>query len=92
LGTHRDASDLEIFNFCVSFSIKTITKNSRKYASRTATTQSNHLFASLAASIKLEKLKFARKLNHFTLKAKIYWAAYKAAWIELGKMKRAEGT
>jgi hypothetical protein len=56
----------------------------------TATTQSRRLFASPAASIKLEKLRFARKLNHFALKAKIDWAASKAAWIELGKMKRAE--
>jgi hypothetical protein len=36
----------------------------------------------------LEKLKFAHKLNHFALKAKIYWAATKATWIELEKMKR----
>ncbi|MDR1491231.1 MAG: hypothetical protein LBT05_00680 [Planctomycetaceae bacterium] len=62
-----------------------------KSPARTATTQSRRLFASLAASIKLEKLKFARKLNHFALKAKIDWAASKAAWIELGKMKRARG-
>jgi hypothetical protein len=47
--------------------------------------QSNHLFASLVAYVKLEKLKFAYKLNHFALKAKIYWAASKAAWIELGE-------
>jgi hypothetical protein len=55
------------------------------------TTQSNHLFASLVAYVKLEKLKFAHKLNHFALKAKIYWAASKVAWIELGKMKLADG-
>jgi hypothetical protein len=45
----------------------------------------NHLFASPAAFIKLEKLKFARKLNHFALKAKIYWAAYKAHGLNWGK-------
>jgi hypothetical protein len=55
------------------------------------TTQSNHLFASLVAYVKLEKLKFTHKLNHFALKAKIYLAASKAAWIELGKMKLANG-
>jgi hypothetical protein len=54
------------------------------------TTQSNHLFASLVAYVKLEKLKFAHKLNHFALKAKIYLAASKAAWIELGKIKLAD--
>jgi hypothetical protein len=51
------------------------------------TTQSNHLFASLVAYVKLEKLKFAHKLNHFALKAKIDWAAAKAAWSELKKKK-----
>jgi hypothetical protein len=43
------------------------------------------------AYVKLEKLKFTQKLNHFALKAKIYWAASKAAWIELVKMKLADG-
>jgi hypothetical protein len=62
-----------------------------KSPARTVTTQSNHLFASLVAYVKLEKLKFAHKLNHFALKAKIDWAASKAAWIELGKMKLADG-
>ncbi|MDR1479750.1 MAG: hypothetical protein LBJ00_12525, partial [Planctomycetaceae bacterium] len=37
--------------------------------------------------IKLEKLKFAHKLNHFALKAKIYLAASKAAWNEMCKIK-----
>ncbi|MDR0704186.1 MAG: transposase [Planctomycetaceae bacterium] len=58
---------------------------------KTATTQSNHLFASLVAYLKWEKLKWMHKLNHFALKAKIYWAAAKAAWRELGRMKREEG-
>jgi IS4 transposase len=58
-----------------------------KSPARTVTTQSNHLFVSLVVYIKLEKLKFAHKLNHFALKAKIYLAASKAAWNELGKIK-----
>jgi hypothetical protein len=62
-----------------------------KSPARTVTTQSNHLFASLVADVKLEKLKFTHKLNHFALKAKIYLAASKAAWIELGKIKLANG-
>jgi hypothetical protein len=41
------------------------------------------------AYVKLEKLKFVHKLNHFALKAKIYLAASKAAWNELHKMKYA---
>jgi transposase len=54
-----------------------------KSPTRTLTTQSNHLFASILAYIKLEKLKFANKMNHFALKTKIYNAALKAAFNEL---------
>jgi Transposase DDE domain len=54
-----------------------------KSPTRTLTTQSNHLFASILAYIKLEKLKFVNKLNHFALKTKIYNAALKAAFKEL---------
>jgi hypothetical protein len=57
----------------------------------TETTQSNHLFASLLAYVKPEKLKFAHKPNHFALKARIYLAASKAAWNELYKIKYAMG-
>jgi hypothetical protein len=46
--------------------------------------------ASLTAYVKLEKLKFAHKLNHFALKAKIDWAAVKAVWNELAKIKLAD--
>ncbi|MDR1477752.1 MAG: IS701 family transposase, partial [Planctomycetaceae bacterium] len=60
-----------------------------KSPARTVTTQSNHLFASLVVYVKLEKLKFAHKLNHFALKAKIYLAAIKAAWNEIEKIKCA---
>jgi hypothetical protein len=60
-----------------------------KSPARTVTTQNNHLFASLAAYVKWEKLKFAHKLNHFALKAKIDWATSKPAWSELAKIKIA---
>jgi hypothetical protein len=44
-------------------------------------------FASLLAYVKLERFKFAHRLNHFALKAKIYLVASKAAWNELYKIK-----
>jgi hypothetical protein len=47
----------------------------------------NHLLALLVAYVKLEKLKFAHKLNHLALKARIYLAASKVAVNELGKIK-----
>ena len=57
-----------------------------KSPTRTVKTQSNHLFASIMAYIKLEKLKFVTKLNHFALKNKIYTQALKAAFKELNNL------
>ena len=58
-----------------------------KSPTRTVTTQSNHLLASILAYIKLEKIKFASKMNHFALKTKIYQQALKAAFKELSILK-----
>ena len=58
-----------------------------KSPTRTETTQRNHLFASLCAYIKLEKLKIKTKLNHFALKTKLYQAALQTAYAELVKLK-----
>jgi DDE superfamily endonuclease len=54
-----------------------------KSPTRTVTTQSNHFFCAIWAYVKLEKLKFKTKLNHFEIKAKIYLKALKAAHDEL---------
>ena len=58
-----------------------------KSPTRTVRTQSNHLFASILAYVKLEKLKFIHQLNHFALKSKIYIAANKAAFEELKALR-----
>ena len=58
-----------------------------KSPTRTVKTQSNHLFASILAYVKLEKLKFIQRLNHFAIKSKIYLAASKAAFNELNALK-----
>jgi hypothetical protein len=58
-----------------------------KSPARTVQTQSNHIFASIYAYVKLEKLKFAHALNHFALKTKIYQAALKAAFKQLAELK-----
>jgi hypothetical protein len=58
-----------------------------KSPTRTVATQTTHLFASLLAYVKLERLKFAHKMNHFALKAKLYREALKMAWIQLEKIK-----
>jgi len=59
-----------------------------KSPTRTVKTQTTHLFASLLAYVKLEKLKFVHKLNHFALKAKPYLTALKMAWIQLDEFKK----
>ena len=58
-----------------------------KSPTRTLATQSNHVFALILAYVKLEKMKFINKLNHFALKTKIYHAALKAAFNELSILK-----
>lgn len=60
-----------------------------KSPTRTVQTQTNHLYASVLAYIKLERLKFANKMSHFALKAKIYQQALKAAFNELSNLKQA---
>jgi hypothetical protein len=55
---------------------------------KTITTQANHLFASICAFVKLERLKLVEKTNHFALKAKLYIKATQAAFKELTQLKR----
>src|SRR5258708_6527695 len=54
-----------------------------KSPTQTVTTQTNHLFASLWAYIKLEWLRKATKLNHFALTSKLYVAALQSAFDSL---------
>lgn len=54
---------------------------------KTITTQANHLFASICAFVKLERLKVVEKTNHFALKAKLYLSATRAAFKELAALK-----
>lgn len=58
-----------------------------KSPTRTIRTQSNHIFASIFAYVKLEKLKLVHQMNHFAMKSKIYVTALKAAFSELTKLK-----
>ena len=58
-----------------------------KSPTRTETTQRNHLFASLCAYVKLERLKLTTGQGHFALKSKLYLSAVKSAYAELVKLK-----
>jgi Transposase DDE domain len=63
-----------------------------KSPTRTETTQRNHLFASLCAYVKLERLKIKTKLSHFALKSKLYLSAVKSAYTEFVKLKKELAT
>jgi DDE superfamily endonuclease len=58
-----------------------------KSPTHTVTTQTNHLFATLCAFIKLEMLKTSTQLNHFALRAKLYLRALEVAYATLGTLK-----
>ena len=59
-----------------------------KSPTRTETTQTNHLFASLLAFVKLEGLKATTSKNHYALKTKLYVKALKSAFAELQSLKQ----
>lgn len=48
--------------------------------------QANHIFASMIAYVKLEKLRVKERSNHFALKAKLYIKMVQAAWDELQRI------
>jgi IS4 transposase len=52
----------------------------------TERTQSNHIFASIYAYVKLEKLRLGTTFNHFALKTKIYMASMKTAITEFQEL------
>jgi hypothetical protein len=57
-----------------------------KSPTRTLKTQTNHIYCAIWAYVKLEKLKFKTRLNHFEIKSKIYMKALKAAYAELANI------
>jgi hypothetical protein len=79
---YRQRQQIEVYH-------KALKQNAslEKSPTRTATTQRNHLFASLCAYVRLESLKLKTSVSQFTLKSKIYLSALKAAYAELVKLK-----
>jgi DDE family transposase len=84
---YQKRSSIEVFH-------KSLKQNAslEKSPTRTTTTQRNHLFASLCAYIKLERLRLGVGLNHFALKSKIYLSALQSAFAELVKIKAQSQT
>jgi hypothetical protein len=58
-----------------------------KSPTKTVTTQSNHIFASMCAYIKLEMLKVTTHTNHFALKSKLYVRALRTAFDTLNELQ-----
>jgi len=58
-----------------------------KSPTKTVTTQSNHIFASKCAYIKLELLKVSTQTNHFALKSKLYMRALRTAFDTLNQLQ-----
>lgn len=58
-----------------------------KSPTKILTTQSNHIFASLCAYIKLEMLKVTTQTNHFALKSKLYMRALRTAFDTLNELQ-----
>lgn len=58
-----------------------------KSPTRTHRTQVNHLFASICAYVKLERLRLSAGSNHFALKGRLYLKAMQAAFAELSTLK-----
>src|SRR5215210_5660819 len=60
-----------------------------KSPTKTIRTQSNHVFASIYAFVKLERLKMSTKMNHFALRSRMYLKAVRAAFGELQALRVA---
>ena len=57
-----------------------------KSPTKTIRTQGNHIFASIWAFVKLERMKIATKMNHFALRSRLYLKAIQAAYQELQEL------
>jgi hypothetical protein len=53
-------------------------------------TQTNHVFSSIYAFVKLERLKLSTKMNHLAIRSVIYLKAVRASYEELRRMRLAD--
>jgi hypothetical protein len=58
-----------------------------KSPTKTVKTQSNHVFSSIYAFVKLERLKLSTKMNHFAIRSSIYLKALRASYEELKRLQ-----
>src|SRR5215216_2099201 len=58
-----------------------------KSPTKTTRTQSNHIFCSIHAFVKLERMRIATKLNHFAVRSRLCVKAVQAAFQELQRLQ-----
>jgi len=58
-----------------------------KSPTKTQRTQSNHIFCSVLAYVKLEKLRISTNMNHFALKSQLYLTALKSCFVAITAIK-----
>ncbi len=61
-----------------------------KSPTKTIRTQSNHVFASIWAFVKLERMKLATSMNHFALRSRLCVRAVQAAFQELQDLRLSQ--
>jgi len=61
-----------------------------KSPTKTMRTQSNHVFASIWAFVKLERMKLATSMNHFALRSRLCVKAVRAAFQELQDLRLSQ--
>jgi hypothetical protein len=58
-----------------------------KSPTKTMRTQTNHVFSSIYAFVKLERVKMSTKMNHFAIRSSIYLKALRASYEELKRIQ-----
>jgi hypothetical protein len=71
-------------------SLKSNASLEKKSPTKKVRTQTNHVFSSIYAFVKLERLKLATKMNHFAIRSVIYLKAVRASYEELRRMRLAD--
>ena len=82
MGLYQERWQVEVYH-------KSLKQNASLSCSptRTKRTQTNHLFLSLCAFVKLEALKIKTRCSHFALKTRLYQAALQAAFGQMQKLQ-----
>lgn len=94
ISNKLDLSGIEMYSiYQKRWSIEEFHKSIKQNASlaksptKIVKTQSNHIFCSMLAFVKLETLRLKTQMNHFAIKSKLYINAVRSALDELAKLR-----